>query len=99
MVSYVVENNFNVLLYCFAIKLKQFEFPKLYSEYVHELKKEGITRPFQHIVRLYRGCNLWRDEMKDASPFRQTLTGCEPTLASCLRFRPRYIYIAAINIP
>jgi len=38
-------------------------------------------------LRLYRDSNLRRDEMKDDSPFRHTLEGCEPTKASGLRFR------------
>jgi len=43
--------------------------------------------PFQRIVRLYQDSNLRRDKMKDDSPFRHTLAGFEPILASGLRFR------------
>jgi len=47
--------------------------------------KKGCS--FQRIIRLYRDSNLPMDEMKDDSPFRHTLSGCEPTLFSGLKFR------------
>jgi len=52
---------------------------------------KGRSRPFQCNVRLYRESNTRRDKMKDDNPFRNTLAGCDPTLAIGLirRGQPR----------
>jgi len=73
---------------------------KAHGHLTHELFREPLISnfeiieqnccftPFRRMVRLYRESNLRRDEMKDDSPFRHTLAGCDPhTIASGLRFR------------
>jgi len=45
----------------------------------NKIERKDVVRPFQRIVRLYLDSNLQMYEMKDDSPFRHTLAGCEPT--------------------